>query len=89
MVDRLRLARSVFQQETPELLAAAWVPELSWRARFYLPDALAGNVELFADFLERVVGPEIDAEAHAQHFAARRVNWLNTSSGVRTGAIAA
>ena len=34
---------------------------------FDLADALAGNVELFAHFFQRVVGVHFDTEAHAQH----------------------
>ena len=34
---------------------------------FDLADALAGDVELLADFFQRVVGVHFDAEAHAQH----------------------
>ena len=35
---------------------------------FYLSDTLAGDVELFADFFQRVVGVHLDTETHAQHF---------------------
>ncbi len=40
--------------------------------RFDLADTLAGDIELFADFFERVVGVHIDAEAHAQHLGFAR-----------------
>ena len=39
--------------------------QLSQRLRFDLPDALAGNAELLADFLQRVVRVHADAEAGA------------------------
>ena len=46
--------------------------EMAQRLGFDLADALAGDRELLADFLERVVGVHADAEAHAQHaFLAR------------------
>ena len=35
---------------------------------FDLADAFAGDVELFADFFQRVVGVHFDTETHAQHF---------------------
>ena len=41
----------VFEQETPELIRTRRVPELSQCLGLDLPDAFAGNVELFADFL--------------------------------------
>src|SRR6188508_806068 len=53
-------------EETPQLLAAARVPQLAQRLGLDLPDALARDVELLADFLERVVGIHVDTEAHAQ-----------------------
>ena len=40
--------------------------------RFDLANALARDVELFADFFERVIGVEVDAEAHTQHFCFAR-----------------
>ena len=41
---------------------------------FYLADTLAGDIKLFADFFQRVVGVHFDAEAHAQYlgFALRQ-----------------
>src|SRR6185437_7734198 len=41
--------------------------ELAQRLRLDLPDALAGDGELLADLLERMVGVHADAEAHAQY----------------------
>ena len=35
---------------------------------FNLANPFACDVELLADFFERVVGRHFDAEAHAQHF---------------------
>src|SRR6266702_1198639 len=40
--------------------------QLAQRLRLYLPDPLARDVELFAHFLERVVGVHVDTEPHAQ-----------------------
>ena len=42
--------------------------ELAQCFRFYLANALTGDVELLSDLLEGVVGIHLDAEAHAQHF---------------------
>jgi hypothetical protein len=49
------------------------VAQLAQGLGFDLADALAGDVELFADFLQRVVSGHFDAKAHAQHlgFAGR------------------
>src|SRR5678815_5936654 len=49
-----------------QLVRAARVLELADRLRLDLADALARHVELLADFLQRVVGRHLDAEAHAQ-----------------------
>src|SRR5579863_2871709 len=42
--------------------------ELAQRLGFNLPDTLARDVELLADFLERVLALAADAEAQADHF---------------------
>jgi hypothetical protein len=41
--------------------------QLPQRLGLDLPDAFAGDAELLADFLERVIGVHADAEAHSQH----------------------
>ena len=41
--------------------------QLPQRLRLDLADAFAGDAELLADFLERVIGVHADAEADAQH----------------------
>src|SRR5579863_7930251 len=41
--------------------------ELAQRLGFNLPDTLARDVELLADFLERVLALAADAEAQADH----------------------
>src|SRR3989454_774116 len=46
--------------------------ELAQRLRLDLADALARDVELLADFLERMVGVHVDAKAHAQDFRLAR-----------------
>src|SRR5688572_30102767 len=63
---------SIFDQEASELLAAARVAQLAQRLGLYLADSLARDVELLADFLEGVVGGQVDAEAHAQHLRLAR-----------------
>src|SRR5580658_3491918 len=52
--------------EAFEVARSARLAQLAQRLRFDLPGALAGDGELLADFLERVVGLLPDAEAHAQ-----------------------
>src|SRR6185437_16880943 len=54
-------------QEAAEFPRARRVLELAQRLGLDLADALAGDRELLADFLERVIGVHADAEAHAQH----------------------
>src|SRR6185437_11325341 len=59
-------------EEAAEFAAAAGVFEFAQGLGFDLADAFAGDVELLADFFERVVGVHADAEAHAEHaFLAR------------------
>src|SRR5258708_6373710 len=68
--------------------------QLAQRLGLDLADALAGNRELLADFLQRVVGVHADAEAHAQHafltrmsdastrvVVSRRLDWIPASIG--------
>src|ERR1700689_4792825 len=52
--------------ETFQVARSAGLTQLAQRFRLDLPDTLAGDGELLADFLERVVGLLPDAEAHAQ-----------------------
>ncbi len=59
-------------EEALESLRARGVPQLPQRLGLDLAYALARDVELLADFLERVVGGHLDAEAHAQHFRLSR-----------------
>src|SRR3569833_1952063 len=54
-------------EERAQLLRSARVAQLAQGLGLDLADALAGDVELLADFLEGVVGVHVDAEAHAQH----------------------
>src|SRR5690606_33851917 len=68
----VRATGSVFDQEAAELVRARRVPELAQRLGLYLADALARDVELLADFLERVVGVHVDAEAHPEHLGLPR-----------------
>src|SRR3546814_19899066 len=53
-------------QETPHLPAAARMLQLPQRLGLDLADAFAGDAELLADFLQRVIGVHADADAHAQ-----------------------
>ena len=53
-------------EKAAHLAAAARVLELAQGLGFDLADAFAGDAELLADFLKRVVGVHADAEAHAQ-----------------------
>src|SRR5688572_4888136 len=62
---------SVFQ-ERPQLLAAARMPQFPQRLGLDLPDALTGDVELLADFLERVIGVHVDAKAHPEYLRLAR-----------------
>src|SRR3546814_7725402 len=55
-------------EERAQLFGAARVAQLAQRLRLDLANALAGDVELLADFFQRVVGVHVDAEAHAQYF---------------------
>ena len=69
-------------EEAAQLIRSARVAELSQRLRLDLADAFARHVELLADFLERVIGIHLDAEAHAQHFRlARRQAGENVLGG--------
>src|SRR5262249_56547245 len=52
--------------EAPQPLRPRWVPQLAQRLGFDLPDALAGDLEVLAHLLERVVRLLADAEPHAQ-----------------------
>src|SRR5437773_8277818 len=67
-------SRSPAFEKRPQLPAARRMPQLAQRLRLDLPDPLAGDVELLADFLQRVVGVHLDAETHPQHlrFARRQ-----------------
>jgi hypothetical protein len=63
-------------KEAAQLFGTGRVTQLAQGLGFDLADALAGDVELLADFFQRVVGVHFDAEAHAQHlgFARRQVS---------------
>src|SRR5436190_23319343 len=45
-------------------MAPAGMPQLAQRLRFDLPDALARDREVLADFLQRVLAAVFQAEAH-------------------------
>ena len=42
--------------------------QLAQRLRFDLTDAFTRDVELFADLFKRVVGIQVDSEAHTKNF---------------------
>ena len=65
---------SVDVEEAAQLFAAAGVAQFAQGLGFDLADAFAGDVELLADFFQRVIRVHVDAEAHAQHalFARRQ-----------------
>ena len=46
--------------------------QLAKRLRLYLSNAFTRNVELLADFFQRVVRIHVDAKAHAQYFRLAR-----------------
>ena len=50
------------------MVRATWVAEFSQGFGFNLSNTFSGNVELFADFFQGVVGIHVDAETHAQYF---------------------
>src|SRR4026207_106417 len=58
---------SLLVEEALQPLGARRVAQLAQRLGLDLAYALARDVELLADLLERVVGRHLDAEAHAQH----------------------
>src|SRR5438876_1127518 len=59
-------------EEATQLLRTRRVTQLAQGLGLDLPDALARDVELLADFFERVIGVHLDAEAHAQHLCLAR-----------------
>src|SRR6185503_20138240 len=59
-------------QEAPELLGARGMPQLAERLGLDLPDPLAGDREVLADFLQRVLAPVGEPEAQAQHLLLSR-----------------
>src|SRR5262249_44330793 len=59
-------------EERLQLAAARWVPQLAERLRFDLPDALAGDREALADFLQRVLAAVSNAEPHLDHLLLAR-----------------
>src|SRR5690606_31902838 len=61
-MDRVRLFEKIFQP-----LAPARMPQFAKRLRLDLADALPGDAEHLADFLQRPGPPVIEAEAQAQH----------------------
>src|SRR5262245_43465618 len=69
--ERERFLRPAFE-EGFELPAARRMPQLAQRLRLDLADPLAGDGEVLADLLERVLGAVADAEAHLDHLLLAR-----------------
>src|ERR1700687_807373 len=68
-----RLAPLAFTlDKAAQLLRPRRMAQLAQRLGFDLPDALARDVELLADFLQRVIGVHLDSEAHPQHLGLAR-----------------
>src|SRR3954465_8991144 len=63
---------SLLVEEALQPLRPGRVAQLAQRLGLDLAYALARDVELLADLLERVVGRHLDAEAHAQHLGLAR-----------------
>src|SRR6478736_1471394 len=63
---------SLLIEEALQPLGARRVAQLAQRLGLDLAYALARDVELLADLLQRVVGRHLDAEAHAQHLGLAR-----------------
>src|SRR5690606_11298855 len=59
-------------EEALQLVRPTRVPQLAQRLGLDLADPLAGDVELLADFLQRVVRAHLDAETHAKHLGLAR-----------------
>jgi len=63
---------------------AGRVAKLSRDLGLDLPDALAGHVELLADFLVRVIVVHVDPEAHVQ---GRSLAWPQGEQGLARGGV--
>src|SRR5579885_3632925 len=64
--------RNVLVEEGAQVFRARRMAQLAQGLGLDLADALAGDVELLADLLQRVVGVHVDAKAHAQHLGLAR-----------------
>jgi len=54
----------VVVEEAAQVFGAAGVAEFAQGFGFYLANAFTGDVKLFADFFQGVVGVHVDAKAH-------------------------
>ena len=59
-------------------------PTVAQSMLFDLPDSFTGNVKLFTDLFERVVGIHFDAKSHAQHFGFARGERIENVLGDET-----
>src|SRR4029453_7196551 len=71
-------------QEAPQLLGARGMPQLSERLGLDLTDALAGDREVLAHFLERVLAAVGEAEAEPQHLLFSRGKGIQDLVGLLT-----
>src|SRR5215467_6809200 len=78
---RARYLRPSFKERL-ELPAPRRVTQLSERLGFDLADALAGDREILADFLEGVFASVADAEPHLDHFLFTRRQRLEDRFGL-------
>src|SRR3546814_4233693 len=79
LAGRFALRRCLLVEERTQVVRAARMAQLAQRLGLDLANALAGDVELLADFFERVVGVHVDAEAHPQHLGLTRRSEEHTS----------
>jgi|GEM_PF-4349840 len=67
-LDQLKIMRDIklasVIQETPQLLAPAWVLELAQRLGFNPADSLALRPKLLPQFFQRMISVHADAKAH-------------------------
>ena len=57
----------LFVDKAAQMIRAAGVAQFAQCLGFDLSNTLAGDIELFADFFQSVVGVHIDTEAHSQY----------------------
>ena len=68
----MKVLAAVGVHEAAQFVGTAGVTQFAQGLGFDLADAFAGDVELLADFLQRMVRIHFDAEAHTQHLGFAR-----------------